>query len=199
MSGSTGDSRYDPDELFARAREGDQEAWKQLFDQCYDKVLRVVRRKLDRPMRSLFDSTDFANDVFKSLVAKSDRFDFPNIEALRRYLAQAAEQKVIDEYRRQHRQKRDRSRDRRFGEDEDGVTFEPSSGEPTPSQFAVGRETRETILAEQTGPNRQVLELKGEGYSNEEVAQQTGLHLRKVQRVLKKVSDSWFLRRENRS
>ena len=29
-------------------------------------------------MRSLYDSTDFASDVLKSLAAKSDRFDFPS-------------------------------------------------------------------------------------------------------------------------
>jgi RNA polymerase sigma-70 factor (ECF subfamily) len=194
MSDSSGSSSYDPDELFARARAGDQEAWAQLFDHCYDKVRRVVRRRLDRPMRSLFDSTDFANDVFKSLVAKSDRFDFPNMAALRAYLEQAARQKLIDEYRRQHRQKRDRSREHRLLEDDEGGTLEPPASGPTPSQFAVERETRETLLAGQSGADRRIIELKDQGYSNEEVAEQTGLHVRKVQRRLKKVLDSWFLR-----
>ncbi len=196
MSGAS--SKYDPDELFERARAGDQDAWAELVNHCYDKVLRVVRRKLDRPMRSLFDSTDFANDVFKSLVAKSDRFEFENIAALKAHLARAAEQKVIDEHRRQHRQKRNRSREQRFGEDEAGLMFEPPSSDPSPSQYAVEREARETILATQTGNDRQVLELKQLGYSTEEVAERVGMNVRTVQRVLKKVSDSWFLRRGNR-
>src|SRR3954465_13429199 len=88
--------------LFARARAGDQAAWEELFRTCYPKVIRVVRRKLDRPMRSLYDSTDFVSDVMKSLAANLDRLDFPSLGSLIAFLAQAAEQKVIDEYRRRH-------------------------------------------------------------------------------------------------
>src|SRR5205823_7837978 len=88
-------SDSDADGLFARARAGDQAAWEELFTTCYPKVVRVVRRKLNAPMRSLYDSTDFASDVWGSLVAKSDRFDFPNVAALMAFLTKAAEQKVI--------------------------------------------------------------------------------------------------------
>jgi hypothetical protein len=49
------------------------------FELTYPKVVRVVRRKLNPPMRSLYDSTDFASDVLKSLAAKCDQFDFPSI------------------------------------------------------------------------------------------------------------------------
>jgi RNA polymerase sigma factor (sigma-70 family) len=182
------------DNLFARARTGDEEAWAELVDQCYDKVRRVVARKLgrlDRRMRVLYESTDFANDVFKSLVAKSDRFDFPSLAALRAYLIQAAEQKVIDEYRRQHRQKRAIDRNEYLGAmgGPEGH-FELAGHDPTPSQFAQAEETREQILSNQTGPERQVMELKALSYTNEEAAERTGLHLRKVQRLVQKASNS---------
>src|SRR4051794_29971708 len=106
---------YDPvaegdDALFARARAGDDAAWKELFDKCYPKVIRVVRRKLNSPMRSVFDSTDFASDVMKSLAANAGRLDFPSFQSLMAFLASVAEQKVIDEYRKAHAQKRDLSR-----------------------------------------------------------------------------------------
>src|SRR3954470_17660799 len=100
------------DGLFSRARAGDQAAWEELFRTCYPKVIRVVRRKLDRPMRSLYDSMDFASDVIKSLAANLDRLDFPSLGSLIAFLAQAAEQKVIDEYRRRHTLKRDITRER---------------------------------------------------------------------------------------
>lgn len=188
------------DNLFARARAGDQGAWEELVTACYSKVRRVVGRKLDRRMRSLFDSTDFANDVFKSLVAKSDRFDFPSIEALNAYLVQAAEQKVIDEYRRQHRRKRDLSQQARLSElDGAGPRFEIAGHDPTPSQFVQAEETREQLFSGQPEATRQILEMKAQDYTNEEAAEHTGLHLRKVQRLVKQVGDSWRLfRGENR-
>lgn len=199
MSGSTGSSSYDPDELFLRARAGDQEAWSQLVDHCYNKVRRVIRRRLNPPMRSLFDSSDFTNDVFKSLVAKCDRFDFPNMAALKAYLEQAAKQKLIDAHRYQNRDKRDVKRLQRFQVNDDGQTYEPPSSDPTPSQHAVGRETEEAILGGYSGPDRVVLELKHQGYTTEDIAQETGFHVRKIQRLIKRVSDSWWLRGENRS
>src|SRR4051794_29218850 len=64
------------------AQKGDQTAWEALFRECYPKVRRVVRRKLDRSMRSLYDSTDFASDVMKSLAANLDQLSFPSIDSL---------------------------------------------------------------------------------------------------------------------
>ena len=146
-------------------------------------------------MRSLYDSTDFANDVFKSLVAKSDRFDFPNLEALKSHLCKAAQQKLIDAHRRENCQKRDIKRGRRLDDmRQDSVGFEPAALDPTPSQVVQASETRELILAQSTERDREVVELKLQHLTNEEVAQQTGHPLRKVQRVLKKLSDSWQTR-----
>src|SRR3954468_23874305 len=98
--------------LLERARLGDQEAWETLFNECYPKIVRVVRHRLSRPLRKLYDSTDIANEVMKSLAAKFDNFDFSSIDGLRAFLIRAAEQKVVDGYRRGHAQKRDVTRDR---------------------------------------------------------------------------------------
>ncbi len=183
------------DDLFQRARDGDEQAWQELVDQCYSKVLRVVRRRLDRPMRSLFDSTDFANDVFKSLFAKSHKFDFPNVEAVGKYLEKTAHDKVVDEWRKQHRIKRDRNRSVSFNDLAAGeMQFEPMADDPTPSQYAQASETRELLADSISDEDRAVLDLKAQDYSNEEVASRTGFHVRKVQRVLKKISDSWRFR-----
>src|SRR5208283_4391989 len=100
------------------AQKGDQSAWEALFRECYPKVRRVVRRRLDRSMRSLYDSTDFASDVMKSLAANLDQLNFPSVESLIAFLSHVAEQKVIDEYRRQHTLKRDVTRERRFSADD---------------------------------------------------------------------------------
>ena len=45
---------------------------------------RVVRRKLNRSMRSLYDSTDFANDAMERLAANLDLLQFPSFGSLDR-------------------------------------------------------------------------------------------------------------------
>jgi RNA polymerase sigma-70 factor (ECF subfamily) len=183
---------HDSDELIARARAGDQAAWEELFHTCYPKVIRVVRRKLDRPMRSLYDSTDFVSDVMKSLAANLDRLDFPSLGSLIAFLAQAAEQKVIDEYRRRHTLKRDITRERAMVGN-DGTDIMPlalASSDPTASQVAQASEVRERLLAGQDESERTVIELKRLGYTNAEIAERTGWNIRKVQRFLKDLHDS---------
>jgi len=186
-------SGNDQTELFARARAGDQAAWEELFNTCYPKVIRVVRRKLNPPMRSLYDSTDFASDVMKSLAAKFDRFDFPSIESLMAFLCQVAERKVIDEYRKQRTGKRDRTKERPI-DAHDASTDDPVEAlcwdGPTPSQVVQGSDVLERIQAGLTASEKKVIELKQLGYSNAEIAELTGVNIRKVQRFLKDLEES---------
>jgi RNA polymerase sigma factor (sigma-70 family) len=194
LSNVLSEDHRDPDELFARARAGDEDAWDELFRKCYPKVIRVVRRQLDRPMRSLFDSTDFASDVMKSLAAKADRLDFPSFSSLIAFLTKVAKEKVIDEYRKAHAEKRDINRDcALFPDDgEGGRTLALASDEPTPSQVFVASEAQARLLDGKSEPERAVIEMKTQGYSPAEIAAQTGWHLRKVQRLFKKLHESYF-------
>src|SRR5437868_6400069 len=83
--------------VLQEAHRGDPAAWEALFKECYPKVRRVVRRKLNRSMRSLYDSTDFASDVMKSLAAQLEQLEFPSMDWLMASLARVAEQKLIGE------------------------------------------------------------------------------------------------------
>ena len=170
---------------------GDQAAWEMLFKECYPKVRRVVRRKLDRSMRSLYDSTDFASDVMKSLAANFDQLQFPSIESLMAFLATVAEQKVIDEYRRRHTLKRDVTRERPIeaGRSDSGPVQVPS-GDPTASQVAQANEFHERLLEDRNATERTIIELKQEGYTTADIAERTGWNIKKVQRFLKDLLDS---------
>jgi RNA polymerase sigma factor (sigma-70 family) len=185
-------SDQDSSGLFARARAGDQAAWEELFRTCYPKVIRVVRRKLDRPLRNLYDSTDFASDVMKSLAANLDRLDFPSIGSLMAFLAQVAEQKVIDEHRRRRTLKRDMTRERPIAGGDGAEAAAPpiASADPTASQLAQESELRDRFMARPSESERAVVELKLQGYSTAEIAEQTGWNIRKVQRFLKDLEHS---------
>lgn len=187
------------DGLFARAQAGDQEAWKDLFDTCYVKVVRVVRRKLDQQynpyvMRSLYDSTDIANDVWKSLAAKSDRFDFPSVDQLMAFLIHAAEQRVIDEYRKIHARKRGENRKRSLSRVVNDQNYPLPAQTPTPSQVAQAHEASDLMSAAVPKEIRDLITRKTLGDTNEEAASYLNWTVRKVQRVLKNLAASFDTR-----
>lgn len=194
MSRVDGQASLEADSLFARAQSGDQAAWDTLIALSYERIRRVVSRRLDPPMRSLYDSTDFANDVFKSLVAKSHRFDFATYDELFSHLAKAAKQKVIDEYRKQHTQKRNLRASTRFEtlRGEDGGGYEPIASDPTPSQVAQARDVENQLFAGQNADEVEAIKMKAVGFSNEQIAERLQQHPRKIQRFFKKVHDSFF-------
>ncbi|MFO0953047.1 MAG: ECF-type sigma factor, partial [Isosphaeraceae bacterium] len=102
--------------------------------------------------------------------------------------------KVIDEYRRVHSLKRDIDRVTRLGfsrEDDEEADPGLASGDPTASQLAQAEEARDRLLAGLEGEPRQVIELRQEGYSVAEIANQLGWNIRKVQRFLKSLEDSY--------
>lgn len=181
-------------DLLARARRGDQDAWQVLFQDCYPKIHRVISRRLNGRLRRVCDSTDIANEVMKSLAEKFNRFDFTSIDGLRAFLIHAAEQKVIDEQRKGHAQKRDNKRERPLASgDGDSAAWEPADKSPTASQVAVASEERERLLGQQSGAGREILELKTRGFSNSDASEATGWKIRKVERFLEKLRGTWRL------
>ena len=140
-------------------------------------------------MRSLYDSTDFANDAMERLAANLDLLQFPSFGSLIAFLAQVAEQKVIDEYRRQHTLKHDISRERPIMADGAGPSQVPSH-DPTASQLAQANECHERLLARDDETERFIIELRQQGYTTADIAEQTGWNVRKVQRFLKDLLDS---------
>ena len=99
-SSAGGGAPPDPGRLIAQARAGDEAAWEALYRACYPKVIRAVRRRLTPPLRSMFDSSDFASDVFRSLLAEGGQLEFPSFPALIAYLETKAERIVTAEHRR---------------------------------------------------------------------------------------------------
>src|SRR4051812_35813356 len=111
-SGDADPTRGDGGELrgfLARIRAGDEDAARELLGRYEAKVRLVVRRQLPRLLRSRFDSQDFLQSVwgsfFRRMRAGQAELDAP--EKLIAFLARAARNKVIDEYRRASSQKHD--------------------------------------------------------------------------------------------
>jgi RNA polymerase sigma-70 factor (ECF subfamily) len=171
-------------ELLARIRSGDEGAARELLTRYEPKVRLVVRRQLPRLLRSRFDSIDFLQSVWGSFFHKiqTGPTDLKEEQNLIAFLAWAARNKVIDEYRRAATQKQDVHRETRLGVVDQAVS--PVAGADTPSQLAQAHETYDRLRELLPEDRRVILELKAAGHSCQEIGDRLCLSERTVQRVL---------------
>jgi RNA polymerase sigma-70 factor (ECF subfamily) len=174
-------------DLLERIRSGDEDAARELLSRYEFKVRLVVRRQLPRLLRSRFDSIDFLQSVWGSFFHKirMGPNDLVEEQNLITFLAWAARNKVIDEYRRAATQKQNIRREQPLGtggDDEAAL----ASGD-TPSQLAEAKETYDRLSSFLPEDRRVILELRVAGYSCSEIGERVGLSERTVQRVLEEL------------
>ena len=183
-SGGPSQERGELRAFLARIREGDEDAARELLRRYEDQVRLVVRRQLPRLLRARFDSLDFLQSVwgsfFRRMGAGPSEFEEPrNLVA---FLARAARNKVIDEYRRAASQARDIRLEESLSE---GSRAEQVSDDgDSPSALAQAHETLGRLRDLLPEGRRDVLDLKAAGFNNHEIAAQLGISERTVRRVL---------------
>jgi len=171
--------------LLARIRDGNEAAARELLERYESKVRMVVRRQLPRLLRSRFDSIDFLQSVWGSFFHRirtgpNDLHEERNLIA---FLAWAARNKVIDEYRRAASQRQDMHRESPLRFEDDGGHDQAAACE-TPSQVAEAREMYVRLNALLPEHRRIILELKAAGFTSKEIGDRLGVSERTVQRVL---------------
>jgi len=174
----------DIQELLARIKNGDEGAARELLTRYEPKIRLVVRRQLPRLLRSRFDSLDFLQSVWGSFFNKirTGPNDLDEEQSLITFLAWAARNKVIDEYRRAATQKQDIHREQRLENKSDKEVY-LAAGD-TPSELAQAHETYDRLRDLLPEDRQVILELKASGYSCQEIGDRLGISERTVQRVL---------------
>lgn len=186
VAGTTG-AEHDNDlgRFLARIQAGDEEAARELLRRYEAEVRLVVRRQLPRLLRSRFDSLDFLQSVWGDFFQKvrTGPSEFQDSRHLVGFLARAAKNKVIDQYRRAGSQKQDMHREEPLWPAGGRPRDLESAGE-SPSEVVEARETLDRLMVLLPEDRRGVLELKAQGLSSREIGQTLGISERTVQRVL---------------
>ena len=175
-------------ELMQQVREGSDDAIRQLLSDYGDDVLRVIRRKLMKRLRTQYDSDDFYQAVWGSFFARREllsQFDSPG--QLVAFLRSMAGNKVVDEIRHRLRKKRNISREQRL-DSEMQNNSDAIAQQPTPSEMAVAREQMDNLVGEQPSLYQRIVQLRVDGATYREIAEETGMHERSVRRVVRRLS-----------
>lgn len=81
-------------ELVRQYQGGDDEALNQLFARYYDRVLRIVRIRMGRRLRSKMDSMDIVQNTFGAAMASIDDFEMREPGSLIQWLSKIAENQL---------------------------------------------------------------------------------------------------------
>lgn len=182
------DSRDDFQQLLRDVQAGSDEAARELYDKYVAHVLRCVRHRLWHKLRTLYDSQDFAQQVWASFFcARRDLPDFQTPEDLTRYLMAMAANKVKMAGRQKHTLKRDITLETLIQEQSDQAGLHPASHDPTPSAVATFHEHFHLLTDQQPPVAREIAQLRLEGNTFHEIAAELDLHEATVRRLLRQV------------
>ncbi len=175
-------------DFLKRIQEGDESAARELLQRFEPEVRLVVRRQLPRLLRSRFDSLDFLQSVWGSFFRRmrDAPTDFEDSRHLVAFLARAAKNKVIDEYRRAASLKNDMHREEPLWGD-GRRPKEVAAPIDSPSEVAQAHEVLDRLHALLPEERRMMLELKAEGLSSKDIGDRLGVSERTVQRVLEEL------------
>lgn len=185
--GAMSDTGNEFERLMERVRTGDAEAARILFDRYGPAIRMVVRRRLNRHMRTEFDSLDFVQDAWASFFRlTAERCTFQTPEELVAFLLRMTRNKLSDAYRQRYQTEAHNLRKlRHLRSDLD----EQDGRHPTPSQFAIAEEEWDRMLLHTPPKLRHALELLRAGHSKQEIAEGLGLHPKTIQRLLQKLNE----------
>ncbi len=177
------------DKLMQHIGLGSEDAAWELVER-YGRVIRLaVRRALKEELRSQFDSLDFVQLVWSSFFrdrARQDQFDSP--QKLAACLAAMARNKVVMEVRRGLlTEKNNVGRELSLNNVATGVEAEVPDTAPSPVEFAIAREQWERLVDSQPERYREIISLRLQGHTNQEVADSLGMDEGTVRRFLKKL------------
>jgi len=169
------------DRLLARLNDGDSAAAGELF-QSFEPYLRmVIRRQMSVKLRAKFDSTDIVQSVWADVVdgLRQSRWTFQSMSQLRAFLVKMTRNRFVDRLRR-HR----RELEHEWTLPAPSVESLAATASPRVSENFYADELWHQMLDVCPPAHYQVLYLKRQGASLDEIAAKTGLHKGSVRRIL---------------
>ena len=177
--------------LVARCRQGDEQAERELFDRYLCRLLGLVRSRLSNKLRGRLDPEDVLQSAYRSFFAglERDRYVLERSGDLWRLLSAIALHKLMRQIKRHRAGKRNVGLEARVldGDSLLGLAPEAIADEPSVQHALAVVEELEQVMVGLDDVRRQMLELRLQGLTLEEVAAKSGRSERTVRRLFEKL------------
>jgi RNA polymerase sigma-70 factor (ECF subfamily) len=179
------------DDLIDRCRRGSQGAARELFDAYVDRLVPLARRRISQRLASRVDPEDIVQSVFRTFFSrlKKQKFTIADQDDLFRLLVRITVHKTLRQVAYHKAGKRDPSLETAQADGSQDQLLQILATEPTPEATVMFLDQLEHFLGQLPQTDREILQLRLQGFSTEEIAKQTGSYDRKVRRVLERIRD----------
>jgi RNA polymerase sigma-70 factor (ECF subfamily) len=175
-------------------RQGSEEAARELYERYVDRLIPLARQRLSDRLARRVDAQDVVQSVFRTFFnrVRNDRFTVEGPDDVYKLLCGITLRKALRQVAYHTAAKRDIHRERAAGTGR--MAEADQKVDPTPSPLAVNAfvEQLENFLEQLRPEQRQILELRLQGYGPREIAQQLGVLEHKVfylQRLLRDLAE----------
>jgi RNA polymerase sigma-70 factor, ECF subfamily len=171
-------------------RQGDQDAARQIVERYLDRLLHLARGRISQRLAGRVDAEDIVQSVFRTFFVrlKDGRFVFADQDDLSKLLMRITLHKTLRQVAFHKAAKRDPHMETERGEHHREQLLSLLDREPSPEATVAFLDHLEHFLSQLEPLERQILELRIQGYSNDDIVQRLDLRYdRKIRRALERV------------
>ncbi len=188
------DLPFDSAQMLARCTAGESLAEEQLFERYVVRLTLLARSRLSQRLASRVEPEDIVLSAYRSffLAARQHRFELRHSGDLWRLLVKITLAKVVDqvEFHRAHRRTVDREQRIDASQDTgDQNWLAVLARDPSPGEVAQAIEELECLLAALPPLGAQVVQLRLQGFRQDEIAKQLNCAERTVRRWLERAGE----------
>lgn len=175
--------------LLEQWRAGDEDAARQLFDIYVERLVALARRRISQRLASRVDAEDIVQSVFRTFFgrARQGQFKVEDQDDLCKLLMRITVHKTLRQVAYHKAAKRDPGHEMGQSEHSTEMLMELLDREPTPDAEAAFIDQLETFLGTLRPEERTILEMRMQGYTNEEIAKKLDIYDRKIRRVIERI------------
>lgn len=168
---------------------GDQNAARELFERYVERLLALARRRISQRLASRVDPEDVVQSVFRTFFdrAKAGQFTIEDPHDVCKLLARITVHKTLRQVAYHKAAKRDPSLETTQSPEGQDRLMELLDREPTPDDANAFMDQLEHFLGQLRPQDREILELRMQGYNNLEIAEKLGVSDRKIRRLMERV------------
>jgi RNA polymerase sigma-70 factor (ECF subfamily) len=172
-----------------RWRAGDEEAARQLFDIYVDRLVALARRRISQRLSSRLDPEDIVQSVFRTFFGRvrAGQFHVEDKEDICKLLMRITVHKTLRQVAFHKAAKRDPSHETAQSEHSREMLMELLDREPTPDAAVAFVDHLENFLRNYRPQDREILELRLQGFGTDEIAKKLEISDRSVRRVFERI------------